>query len=523
MDTYPSFTEFDRLAKEANFIPVSCEILSDLETPVSAYFKVVGAKPGFLLESAEGGERFGRYSFLGTDPSAIIRTKGNRIEIEEGTAKEVKVESPFPFLRKYLSGFKVAADPTLPRFSGGLVGYFSYDVVRFFENLPDIKEDDQKLPDMQLFLADTILAFDHFRHRLKIITHARPENGSKKAYDGAKGRIAEIIERLRSATPAFAEAMAGKLSGSLNRSALRSATPAFAEAMVGKLSGSLIGKPQFQSNFTRPEFETAVLKAKEYIRKGDAIQVVLSQRLCVDYPESGPDPFDLYRAIRAINPSPYLYYFNFSKTILVGSSPEVMVRLEEGKATLRPIAGTRPRGQSEPEDRELEADLKKDEKEKAEHIMLVDLGRNDLGRVCQSGTVKVTELMAVEKYSHVMHLVSNITGDLLPDKDAFDLFSAAFPAGTVSGAPKIRAMEIIEELEPVKRGPYAGAVGYFDFSGNLDTCITIRTVWIEDGKAYLQVGAGIVADSVPSREYEETLNKGQAFLEALRLASSGLL
>ncbi|MBU2494952.1 MAG: anthranilate synthase component I [Candidatus Omnitrophota bacterium] len=515
MDTYPSFTEFDRLAKEANFIPVSCEILADLETPVSAYLKVVGTKPGFLLESAEGGERFGRYSFLGTDPSAIIRTKGNRIEIETGTAKEVKEESPFPFLRKYLSGFKVAADPTLPRFSGGLVGYFSYDVVRFFENLPDIKEDDQKLPDIQLFLADTILAFDHFRHRLKIITHARPEEGSKKAYEGAKKRIAEIISRLSSySLPLDGGGEVGvKCRGGVASPPKRSAT----------LSGSLMGKSQFQSNFSRPEFETAVLKAKEYIRKGDAIQVVLSQRLCVDYPESGPDPFDLYRAIRAINPSPYLYYFNFDKTILVGSSPEVMVRLEEGKATLRPIAGTRPRGQSEPEDRELEDDLKKDEKEKAEHIMLVDLGRNDLGRVCQPGTVTVTELMAVEKYSHVMHLVSNITGDLRPDKDAFDLFSAAFPAGTVSGAPKIRAMEIIEELEPVKRGPYAGAVGYFDFSGNLDTCITIRTVWIEDGKAYLQVGAGIVADSVPSREYEETLNKGQAFLEALRLASSGLL
>ncbi|MFH2068164.1 MAG: anthranilate synthase component I [Candidatus Omnitrophota bacterium] len=507
MNIYPSFAEFDRLAKEANFIPVSCEILADLETPVSAYLKVVGAKPGFLLESAEGGERFGRYSFLGTDPSAIIRTRGNRIEIETEIAKEVMEESPFPFLRKYLSGFKVAVDPTLPRFSGGLVGYFSYDVVRFFENLPDIKEDDQKLPDMQLFLADTILAFDHFRHRLKIITHARPENGSEKAYEGAKRRIAEIISRLSSSSLPFCA-----------KGALASGEDGGRKVGV---KGS--GKSQFQSNFTRPEFEKAVLKVKEYIWKGDVIQVVLSQRLCVDYPKSGPDPFNLYRAIRAINPSPYLYYFNFDKTILVGSSPEVMVRLEESKATLRPIAGTRPRGLNESEDRELEEDLKKDEKEKAEHIMLVDLGRNDLGRVCQSGTVGVTELMVVEKYSHVMHLVSNITGDLLSDKDAFDLFSAAFPAGTVSGAPKIRAMEIIEELEPIKRGPYAGAVGYFDFSGNLDTCITIRTVWIEEGKAYLQVGAGIVADSVPSREYDETLNKGRAFLEAFRLASSGLL
>jgi anthranilate synthase component 1 len=505
------------LAKEANFIPISCEILADLETPVSAYLKVVGTKPGFLLESAEGGERFGRYSFLGTDPSAIIRTRGSRIEIETGNATEIKTEDPFLFLRKYLSGFKVAVDPTLPRFSGGLVGYFSYDVVRFFENLPDIKDDDQKLPQIQLFLADTILAFDHFRHRLKIITHARPEEGSEKVYQGAQRRIEEIISRLRSnvqvgQSSAFAKVMADT-SADKSRLSKRSKT----------VSGPPTGGVQFQSNFSRPEFENAVLKAKEYIQKGDAIQVVLSQRLCVDYPESGPDTFDLYRAIRAINPSPYLYYFNFGKTVLVGSSPEVMVRLEADKATLRPIAGTRPRGRSDPEDRELEEDLKKDGKEKAEHIMLVDLGRNDLGRVCQPGTVKVTELMTVEKYSHVMHLVSNITGDLLPDKDAFDLFSAAFPAGTVSGAPKIRAMEIIEELEPVKRGPYAGAVGYFDFSGNLDTCITIRTVWIEGGKAYLQVGAGLVADSVPSREYEETLNKGQAFLEAFRLASSGLL
>lgn len=499
MEIYPDFAKFDRLTQEANFIPVSCEILADLETPVSAYLNVVGTKPGFLLESAEGGERFGRYSFLGTDPSAIIRTKGNRIEIETGTAKEVREESPFPFLRKYLSGFKMAADPTLPRFSGGLVGYFSYDVVRFFEKLPDIKADEQKLPDVQLFLADTILAFDHFRHRLKIITHARTEDGSRNSYESAKKRIEKIISRLRS----------------------EKKTKVYPER--GSNEASRSDSPPFQSNFSRPEFEKAVLKAKNYIQKGDAIQVVLSQRLCVDYPESGPDPFALYRAIRAINPSPYLYYLNFRKTVLVGSSPEVMVRLEEGKATLRPIAGTRPRGRNESEDQEMEEDLKKDEKEKAEHIMLVDLGRNDLGRVCQPGTVRVTELMTVEKYSHVMHLVSNITGDLLLDKDAFELFSAAFPAGTVSGAPKIRAMEIIEELEPFKRGPYAGAVGYFDFSGNLDTCITIRTVWIEDGKAYLQVGAGIVADSIPAREYQETLNKGQAFLEALRLASSNLL
>ncbi|MFH0795798.1 MAG: anthranilate synthase component I [Candidatus Omnitrophota bacterium] len=504
MEIYPSFAGFKRLADgTVNIIPVSCEILADLETPVSAYRKVVGSKPGFLLESVEGGEKVGRYSFLGANPGAVIRTKKTRIEIEENGRTLIKEGNPLSFLREYLRNFKSASDPTLPRFSGGLVGYFAYDVVRFLERLPDNKPDLLDVPDIQVFLADTLLVFDHLRQRLKVITYARPKEGLKKSYQKAVENIEEIIGRLR------------------NGFSQKSGNPSLPNACRDMpLSDN---RNRFDSNFTRPQFESAVLKAKDYITRGDAIQIVLSQRLSLEYSAKETGCFDLYRAVRSINPSPYLYYLNFGKMALVGSSPEVMVRLEGDDATLRPIAGTRRRGKDGGEDLALEAELRGDEKEKAEHIMLVDLGRNDLGRVCRSGSVQVTELMTVERYSHVMHLVSNITGKIMPDKDAFDLFSASFPAGTVSGAPKVRAMEIIDELEPDRRGPYAGAVGYFDFAGNLDTCITIRTVLIKDGRAYLQVGAGIVADSVPNREYDETLNKGKALLEALKIVSSGTI
>jgi len=500
MEVYPSFAGFKRLADGAvNIIPVSCEILADLETPVSAYRKVVGSKPGFLLESVEGGEKVGRYSFLGTNPGAVIRTKNSRIEIEENGRTLIKEGNPLSFLREYLRRFKSASDPTLPRFSGGLVGYFAYDVVRFLERLPDNKPDLLDVPDIQVFLADTLLVFDHLRQRLKVITYARPKEGLKKSYQKASDQIEEIIGRLRDGfSQKDYRVKAGK-----------------------NLQNPLDNRNRFDSNFTRSRFESAVLKAKDYITRGDAIQIVLSQRLSLKYSAMETGCFDLYRAVRSINPSPYLYYLNFGKMVLVGSSPEVMVRLEGDTATLRPIAGTRHRGKDEVEDLALETELKGDEKEKAEHIMLVDLGRNDLGRVCQPGSVQVTELMTVERYSHVMHLVSNITGKIMPGRDAFDLFSASFPAGTVTGAPKVRAMEIIDELEPDRRGPYAGAVGYFDFAGNLDTCITIRTVLIKDGKAYLQVGAGVVADSIPRPEYQETLNKGKALLEALKIASSG--
>ncbi|HNQ35010.1 MAG TPA: anthranilate synthase component I [bacterium] len=494
MEITPSFDEFRRLARDYNLVPLSVEILADLETPVSAYWKVVGARPGFLLESVEGGEKQGRYSFLGTDASLIISAVGDRVSLDRRGRVETRSVEPLLFLRDLMSGFRVAPDPGLPPFSGGLVGYCSYDLVRRFERIPDRNPDDLGMPDFQFFLADTLLAFDHFRHRLRVITHAEIDSDVENAYRKAVLRLESIAGRLR-----------------------KTGTP----YPGGPASAS--DRFRMKPDWDRKDFEAAVRRAKSYIRRGDAIQVVLSQRLAIDFPGSGANQFNLYRAIRSINPSPYLFHLNFGPFSISGSSPEVMVRLEADRATLRPIAGTRPRGADEVSDLALERELRRSRKEQAEHIMLVDLGRNDLGRVCRPGSVKVTELMSVERYSHVMHLVSNITGRLVPGRDALDLFQACFPAGTVSGAPKVRAMEIIDELEQKRRGPYAGAVGYLDFAGNLDTCITIRTVLVKGGRAYLQVGAGIVADSDPGREYEETMNKGRALLESLRLVLTGQL
>lgn len=490
---HPSFDEFSRKAKDGNLIPVYREVLADMETPVSAFRKIDRGEYAFLLESVEGGEKWGRYSFLGSNPGLIFKAKGTTAEVITGTdVQSYTVEHDLlEPLKAILQQYRPVQSDTLPRFYGGMVGFLSYDVVRQFERLPATAKDDLDLPDALFLLPDTLLIFDNLSHRIKVVCNAYvPEatpQGLRQVYDDAAGKIDEIVEALRRPLA---------LSEGWSRDA---------------------GELQLSSSMSHAEFIEAVRRAKEYVRAGDIVQAVISQRLST---KTTADPFDIYRALRVVNPSPYMYYLRLGDLRVVGSSPEVLVRLEEGRIDLRPIAGTRPRGRSDAEDQALEQELLSDPKERAEHIMLVDLGRNDVGRVAEVGSVRVSELMTVERYSHVMHIVSNIKGVLAEGYDAFDLLRACFPAGTVSGAPKIRAMEIIEELERVRRGPYAGAVGYFGFSGNMDTCITIRTVVIVDGTAHVQVGAGIVADSDPEREYEETMNKARGMLKAIEMAES---
>ncbi len=491
---YPGLKEFQSLCKKGNLIPVYREILADLDTPVSAFLKIGGA-PSFLLESVVGGEKWARYSFLGSNPSKVIRGWGRKIEIKETGKKPVvfETEDPVEVLKKEISAYKPIAVPGLPRFSGGLVGYMGYDMVRFFERVPDMKRPGLDLPDLFFMLTDTMLIFDSLKQKIKIVSNIHLDGrSSTKAYKEAVEKIDSIVEKLK-----------------------RSRVQGFKDSRGKNI------KQRFKSSFsTKEAFEDAVSKSKEYIAAGDIFQVVLSQRF---ERKSDVKPFDVYRALRVINPSPYMYFINTGDAKIVGSSPEILVRLEGEKIVLRPIAGTRKRGETETEDKSLEEELKKDPKEIAEHIMLVDLGRNDVGRVAEKGSVTVTELMAIERYSHVMHMVSNVEGNLSDGLDAFDVLSACFPAGTVTGAPKVRAMEIIEELEPTKRGPYAGAVGYFSYSGNMDTCITIRTLIIKGNKIYVQAGAGIVADSVPEREYTETVNKAMGMMKAVDMAEKGLV
>ena len=491
---HPTKEEFIRRSAQGNLIPVYRDVLADMETPVSAYLKIARGKYSFLLESVEGGERQARYSFLGTDPFLMMKSKGREVQtVERWRADKVQLadgEDPLHVLKKLLGRYKYVDDPELPRFCGGAVGYIGYDTVRFFEDLPDKTRDDLDVPDMLFLLTDILLVFDHLKHRIKVV--CTPEVGSDPAttYDLAIEKIDEIVARLRE-TPLPP----------------RETRPSDEPARTP------------DSNMTKAEFEKMVEDGKEYIKAGDVIQVVLSQRLSLPLQA---DPFNVYRALRSVNPSPYMYYLHYDDIKLIGSSPEILVNEDKGVVTVRPIAGTRPRGKTEEEDLALEKELLADEKERAEHIMLVDLGRNDIGRVCEFGTVNVDELMVIERYSHVMHIVSNVRGKLAQGMDQFDVLRAAFPAGTVSGAPKIRAMEIIEELEPTRRGPYAGSIGYFSFSGNMDTCITIRTILVKEGTAYVQAGAGIVADSVPATEYQETMNKAGALLKAIELAHSGL-
>ncbi len=485
----PSFYDFQKIARVRSVIPVFEEIPLGQETPISAFQKIEGGQYSFLLESLGGNQKWGRFSFMGTLPHYIFRSKGEEFEIIKNGKPfyRGRIRDPLQGLEGLLKTFHpIEPDFHSLPFWGGAVGYINYDMIRLFESLPDLRKEEIEIDGCCFIIPEVMIVFDSMERKVKIISNIFL-NGIEsfgEAYRRGEDKIQDIINQLQNPLP-----------------------------------GSVPYKSPFpssiRSNFTKAEFIKAVKRAKEYIRAGDVIQVVLSQRFSTDL---YTDPLDIYRALRRINPSPYLFYLKMGDTVLLGSSPEVMVRLQGRKIELRPLAGTRKRGNTHEEDLQMERDLLSDEKERAEHIMLVDLGRNDVGRVAEIGSVRVKELMGVERYSHVMHIVSHIEGTLAKGKNAFDVFRATFPAGTVTGAPKIRAMEIIEELEPVRRGPYGGAVGYFSFSGNMDTCITIRSILIKDGKAYIQAGAGIVADSDPEKEYEETLNKAQAIFRAIKMA-----
>lgn len=491
----PTRDEFKRLASEHNVIPVYREIIADVDTPVSAFQKLDPGEYAFLLESAEGGERLGRYSFLGSDPYLVVTSRNGVVEVSENgqPARRLRdVADPLTVIRDAVAGYKAHKPEGFPPFFGGAVGYLGYDAVRHFEQVPRTGRDDLSLPDMIFMLTDSILLFDHLKHKVKVVVNAHVEGDADQVYDAATTKVDELVGKLRQRARESHAPKGGARPG--------------ASSCV-------------ESNMTRDAFEDAVRRVKEYIAAGDALQVVLSQRFCM---EKRVSSFDIYRALRTINPAPYMYYLKFGQQKLVGSSPEPLVKVVGRRVTTCPIAGTRPRGASGPDDARLAEELLADEKERAEHIMLVDLGRNDLGRVSVRGTVRVDDLMYVEKASHVMHIVSHVSGRLEPGKDAFDALRACFPAGTVAGAPKIRAMEIIDELEPTLRGPYAGVVGYVSYAGDLDTCITIRTILVNGSKAYVQAGAGIVYDSQPEREYQETVDKAQALISAVRLAEGGI-
>ena len=474
----PTLEEVKRHGNNGNLVPVYREIVADLETPVSAFLKVNQGGYSFLLDSVEGGERMARYSFIGTDPYRVLTVRG-----EDKT-------DPLPLIEEELNKYKVVPVNGLPKFCGGAVGYLGYETVTRFEELPSPDRDPLGLPESLFMFVDSVLIFDHVSHKIKVLSHAHLDGDIEGAYQKAVDKIDKLVDRLTQPL---------QLGQQMNATI------------------PLVGESKLSSNFTKEEYEAAVEKIKQYITAGEAIQVVPSQRL--SRPTKAA-PFDIYRALRTINPSPYMFYFDFNDFFIIGASPEILVRVEDGKVTTRPLAGTRRRGKTPAEDDMLEQELRNDEKEKAEHIMLVDLGRNDIGRVSEPATVEVSDLMDVERYSHVMHLVTNVEGKLRHDMNSFDALRACFPAGTVSGAPKIRAMEIIAEVEPEKRGPYAGAAGYFSFSGNMDMAISIRTMVVTKGIAYTQAGGGIVYDSVPELEYEETMNKARALLNAIDQAES---
>ena len=473
---YPTLEEVKNLKGKGNVVPVYREIVADLETPVSAFLRINRGGYSFLLESVEGGERLARYSFIGTDPYKVLKTWD----------KDEK--DPLPQIAGEMSNFRIAPVRDLPKFCGGAVGYLAYEAVNRFEELPSPEKDTLGVPESIFMMVDTLLVFDHVMHKIRVMSHVHLDGDIDKSYAEAVEKIDSLIARLNEPITATKQ---------MNGSA-----PSAAESTP-------------TSNFGKEEFKAVVEKIKRYITEGEVIQVVPSQRLSQ---KTAAKPFEIYRALRTINPSPYMFFFDFKDFHIIGASPEILVRAERGTATTRPLAGTRPRGKTSEEDIALEKELRADEKERAEHIMLVDLGRNDIGRVSEPGTVEVSELMEVERYSHVMHLVTNVQGKLKKDMSAFDALRACFPAGTVSGAPKIRAMEIIAEVEPEKRGPYAGAAGYFSFNGDMDMAISIRTMVVKDGIAYTQAGGGIVYDSEPEREYEETMNKAGALLNAINQA-----
>jgi anthranilate synthase component I len=489
----PDYKEFSRLARDFTLIPVVKSVMADLLTPVSAFLAIASNEPeAFLLESVERGEQIGRYTFLGARPYLHVRTRGEDVMLQRGRAREQRKGSVLPMLKELLRQHRPAPFAGLPPFTAGAVGYFAYDAVRQLERIGEHAKDDLSLPDCVLMFFDRLLAFDHLRHQIHIIATADVSRESpRQAYNRAIADITVLEKKLaRGLRPAHWQ---------------KSNRP-------GK------GKLKVHAGTSRGRFMKSVERAKEYIAAGDVFQVVLSQRLDFS-PEVAP--FDIYRALRTVNPSPYLYFLRMGDTHVLGSSPEMLVRVTGSKLEYRPIAGTHPRGRDEAEDSLLEKEMLADEKERAEHVMLVDLGRNDLGRVSEYGSVKVRDLMYVERYSHVMHIVSALEGKLRTGMDALDAFAACFPAGTLSGAPKVRAMQIIEELEPVRRGVYGGSVLYADFAGNLDSCIAIRTMLMKGKRAYLQAGAGIVADSDPASEFRESMNKAQAVLRAVQTARTG--
>lgn len=496
----PSLDEFTQLARQASVIPVYRQLMGDSLTPVSAFDAVQEGDWSFLFESVVGGERLGRYSFLGAGPFLVFEAYGSKVRItrlgedgkKEGT-EESEHADPLRLLEEMLAKYHAPHVPGLPRFCGGAVGYAGYDSVRYVERLPNPPPDDRHLPDLAFAFYDRMVIFDHLNKTIAVVAHAHVDGADPgRSYREACARVDRLVERLQQRRVQLP---------------LSDIVPIAA-----------VARP-YQSNFDPAAFEAAVERCKEYIRAGDVFQVVLSQRLQT---ATHARPFDIYRTLRVVNPSPFMFYVKSPSWCLVGASPEIMVRVEGDKVTIRPLAGTRRRGKTEEEDDRLAAELIADPKERAEHIMLVDLGRNDVGRVARYGTVQLSDLMTVERYSHVMHICSNVTGRLREGTSAFDALRACLPAGTLSGAPKVRAMEIIDELEPCRRGPYGGAVGYVDFSGNMDTCIALRTMVLQGNTAYLQAGAGVVADSIPAAEREETLNKAMGLLRALEIAETQL-
>lgn len=491
MTHLPNFDTFRRLAQDHQYVPVYRRLVCDSLTPVAAFHKLDGGGSACLFESVIGGEKVGRYSFLTSRPFLEILAYGPRVTVRSEEKNET-FTSPDPLaeLARRLKEVKVAHLPELPPFTGGAIGYCGYDVVRYVENLPNSPPDDRGLPDLSFGFYDRIIIFDNVNKTMVVVALARldkPGGDAAAAYKDACQRVDDLVQELSNPTAELAPA----------------------DIALGSDPTA-----KFESNFAQADYETAVRKCVEYIRAGDIFQVVLSQRLELAVQS---DPFEIYRTLRVVNPSPFMFFVRTPEVTLVGSSPEIMCRVVDGLVTVRPLAGTRRRGATEADDQRLAAELLADPKERAEHVMLVDLGRNDLGRVARFGSVKLSDVMVIERYSHVMHITSNVTGQLAEGKDAFDALRACLPAGTVSGAPKVRAMQIIDELEPHRRGPYAGAVGYIDYSGNMDTCIALRTLVIHNGKAYIQAGAGIVADSNPEAEYQETLNKARGLLKAIEL------
>jgi anthranilate synthase component 1 len=474
---YPALEEYKKLVNQGYLVPIHREVTAGSDTPVSAFLKVKQGSYSFLLESVEGSKQSAHYSFIGTEPYKVISTR------------EGEKADPLKLIAEEMKKHRLAPLGGLPDFCGGAIGYLAYETVRRLEKLPSPDSNPLALPESVFMFVDTLLIFDHATNKIKVVSYARPDGDADSTYRKAARKIDDLVKRLEQPLE-------------LNHQP-KADTPS--------------EPAEVSSNLTREEFEANVTKARQYITEGEAIQIVLSQRLSR---RTNAHPFNIYRALRDINPSPYMFFLDLKDFQLIGSSPEILVRAVNGTVTTRPLAGTRPRGKTKLEDKRLEEELRADEKERAEHIMLVDLGRNDIGRVSLPGTVKVSELMDVERYSHVMHLVTNVEGRLRPELTPFDALRACFPAGTVSGAPKIRAMEAIAELEPDKRGPYAGCVGYFSFSGGMDTAITIRTIVTKNGTAHVQAGAGIVYDSVPAREYEETLSKAQALLKAIEQAEA---